>query len=118
MTQPEDLLSIETTDDGLRASGEIDAHTAPTLAAALDAAGVTYRTTEYVVPEGGYGDALVDALGLDVDFAPREELRTEISAKFSPERLRGDLAASGLDLREVLTDPDDLFALSLSTPVR
>ena len=58
----------------------------------------------------------VGALGLDVDFAPREELRTEISAKFSPERLRDDLAASGLDLREVLTDPDDLFALSLSTP--
>ncbi len=60
----------------------------------------------------------VGALGLDVDFAPREELRTEISAKFSPERLRGDLAASGLDLGEVLTDRDDLFALSLSTPVR
>jgi L-histidine Nalpha-methyltransferase len=60
----------------------------------------------------------VGAIGLDVDFAPREELRTEISAKFSPERLRGDLAASGLDLREVLTDADDLFALSLSTPVR
>jgi L-histidine N-alpha-methyltransferase len=59
----------------------------------------------------------VGALALDVDFEPREELRTEISAKFSPERLRGDLAASGLDLREVLTDPDDLFALSLSTPV-
>jgi L-histidine Nalpha-methyltransferase len=58
----------------------------------------------------------VGALGLDVDFAPREELRTEISAKFSPERLRGDLAASGLGLREVFTDPDDLFALSLSTP--
>jgi L-histidine N-alpha-methyltransferase len=58
----------------------------------------------------------VGALELDVDFEPREELRTEISAKFSPERLRGDLAASGLELREVLTDPDDLFALSLSTP--
>jgi L-histidine Nalpha-methyltransferase len=58
----------------------------------------------------------VGALGLDVDFEPREELRTEISAKFSPERLRGDLAASGLVLHEVLTDPDDLFALSLSTP--
>lgn len=43
MTQPEDLLSIEATDDGLRASGEIDAHTAPTLAAALDAAGPTVR---------------------------------------------------------------------------
>ena len=43
MTQPEDLLSIESTDGGLRATGEIDAHTAPTLAAALDAAGNDVR---------------------------------------------------------------------------
>jgi L-histidine Nalpha-methyltransferase len=58
----------------------------------------------------------VRKLGLKVAFAPREELRTEISAKFTEERLRGDLAAAGLKLREVLTDPDDLFALSLSSP--
>ena len=31
----------------------------------------------------------VEALDLDVDFAAREELRTEISAKFTRERLRG-----------------------------
>jgi L-histidine N-alpha-methyltransferase len=61
-------------------------------------------------------DVHVRALGLKVAFAPREELRTEISAKFTRERLRGDLAAAGLELREVLTDPEDLFALSLSTP--
>jgi L-histidine N-alpha-methyltransferase len=61
-------------------------------------------------------DVRVDALDLDVAFAQREELRTEISAKFTPERLEGDLAAAGLRLREVLTDPDGLFALSLSTP--
>lgn len=36
--------------------------------AALDAAGVAYRTTEYEPPdERGYGDALVQALGLDPD---------------------------------------------------
>jgi L-histidine N-alpha-methyltransferase len=58
----------------------------------------------------------VGALELDVDFEPREELRTEISAKFSPERLSGDLAAAGLELGDLLTDPDGLFALSLSTP--
>lgn len=58
----------------------------------------------------------VGALGLDIDFAPREELRTEISAKFTPERLRGELAASGLELAELLTDPDAMFALSLSRP--
>lgn len=39
MTQPEDLLTISSTDAGLSASGEVDAHTAPTLAAAIDAAG-------------------------------------------------------------------------------
>ncbi len=58
----------------------------------------------------------IAALDLDVDFAPREELRTEISAKFTPERLRGDLAAAGLELAELLTDADELFALSLSRP--
>jgi len=58
----------------------------------------------------------IGALGLDIDFAPREELRTEISAKFTPERLRGDLASAGLELAELLTDPDEMFALSLSRP--
>lgn len=56
----------------------------------------------------------VGALGLEVDFAPREELRTEISAKFTRERLTADLAASGLELAELYTDPQDLFALSLA----
>jgi len=58
----------------------------------------------------------VGALGLDIDFAPREELRTEISAKFTPERLEDELASSGLELAELLTDPDQMFALSLSRP--
>jgi L-histidine Nalpha-methyltransferase len=56
----------------------------------------------------------IEALDLDVEFAPREELRTEISAKFTPARLRGDLAAAGLELVELYTDPDELFAVSLS----
>jgi L-histidine N-alpha-methyltransferase len=59
-------------------------------------------------------DVHIDKLGLDVAFAPREELRTEISAKFTIKRLGADLAAAGLELRDVLTDPDELFALSLS----
>jgi L-histidine N-alpha-methyltransferase len=56
----------------------------------------------------------VAALDLDVEFAAREELRTEISAKFTVERLRGDLAAAGLELVELYTDPDELFAVSLA----
>jgi L-histidine N-alpha-methyltransferase len=54
--------------------------------------------------------------GLVVDFAPREELRTEISAKFTPERLARDLEAAGLRLERTLTDDRGRFALSLSTP--
>ena len=56
----------------------------------------------------------VEALDLEVDFAAREEMRTEISAKFTPERLRGDLASAGLELVEVFTDPEALFAVSLA----
>lgn len=57
-------------------------------------------------------------LGLDVTFAAGEELRTEISAKFSPQRLAGDLAAAGLDLVEQHQDEQGLFALSLARATR
>jgi len=56
----------------------------------------------------------VEALDLDIDFANREEMRTEISAKFTPDRLRADLEAAGLELVEIFTDPDELFAVSLA----
>jgi len=56
----------------------------------------------------------VGALGLRVRFAAGEEMRTEISAKFTPERLRRDLAAAGLQLVRRFTDRDGLFALSLA----
>ncbi len=57
---------------------------------------------------------LVRDLDLPVHFDAGEELRTEISAKFTPERLQADLAAAGLELVRWLTDPDELFALTLS----
>jgi len=56
----------------------------------------------------------VRALDLPVRFQAGEELRTEISAKFTPQRLQADLAAAGLELVQWLTDPDELFALTLS----
>ena len=58
----------------------------------------------------------VQALDLPVHFDAGEELRTEISAKFTPQRLEGDLDAAGLRLVRWFTDPDDLFALTLSQP--
>ena len=48
---------------------------------------------------------------LPVDFAAREELRTEISAKFTAERLEADLRAAGLELSGWFSDPADLFAV-------
>ena len=57
---------------------------------------------------------ILHELGLTVHFAAGEELRTEISAKFTPARVRADLAAAGLELVRWLTDPDELFALTLS----
>jgi L-histidine N-alpha-methyltransferase len=55
-------------------------------------------------------------IDLTVNFAQREELRTEISAKFTPTRVSGDLAAAGLELVDWFTDDDELFALSLARP--
>jgi L-histidine Nalpha-methyltransferase len=56
-------------------------------------------------------------LDLEVRFEAGEELRTEISAKFTPERIEGDLAAAGLELAHWMTDPEGLFALTLSRRV-
>ena len=60
----------------------------------------------------------VRALGLRVEFAAGEELRTEISAKFSRRRLEADYAAAGLALTRWFVDPDQLFAVSLASPTR
>jgi L-histidine Nalpha-methyltransferase len=59
---------------------------------------------------------LVAALGLRVEFAAGEELRTEISAKFTRSRLEADYRAAGLALERWFTDSDELFALSLARP--
>ena len=58
----------------------------------------------------------VDDLDLEVRFADREEMRTEISAKFRRERVEEELGAAGLALRRWWTDPAGDFALSLSSP--
>jgi L-histidine Nalpha-methyltransferase len=57
---------------------------------------------------------LVRDLELSVHFDAGEELRTEISAKFTPARVGRDLSAAGLRLVRWLTDPEQLFALTLS----
>lgn len=56
-------------------------------------------------------------LGLTVSFAAGEELRTEISAKFRPDKLKEELAAAGLQTIRFWTDPDNDFGLTLAAPI-
>ncbi len=56
----------------------------------------------------------IAAVDLEVGFERGEELRTEISAKFTPERVAADFAAAGLAAVRSYTDPDGQFALWLA----
>ena len=50
---------------------------------------------------------LIGDLGLRVEFAAGEELRTEISAKFTPERAAADLPPPGSRSTSWLTDDEN-----------
>ncbi|MBF6086379.1 L-histidine N(alpha)-methyltransferase [Nocardia cyriacigeorgica] len=54
-------------------------------------------------------------LGLVLEFARGEQLRTEISAKFRLEGLDTELSAAGFALDKAWTDPDNRFTLVLAT---
>ena len=58
----------------------------------------------------------VEGLGLQVEFAAGEEMRTEISAKFRREKVEAELATAGLRVTHWWTDPANDFALSLAVP--
>ncbi|GAB4100844.1 L-histidine N(alpha)-methyltransferase [Sinomonas halotolerans] len=55
-------------------------------------------------------------VGLEVDFAEGEELRTEVSAKFRPERLEEELDDAGFRLAGRWTDAAGRFTLALAKP--
>ena len=55
-------------------------------------------------------------LGLAVEFAAGEEMRTEVSAKFRMDGVRAELAAAELAMRSWWTDEAGQFGLSLSVP--
>jgi L-histidine Nalpha-methyltransferase len=59
----------------------------------------------------------VGDLGLAVEFAAGEEMRTEVSAKFREGGVRAELAAAGLAMRSWWTDEAGQFGLSLAVPV-
>jgi L-histidine N-alpha-methyltransferase len=57
----------------------------------------------------------IDALELTVDFGAGEEMLTEVSCKFQPERVAAELADAGLHRTHWWTDRAGDFGLSLST---
>jgi L-histidine N-alpha-methyltransferase len=58
----------------------------------------------------------VPGAGIEVAFDAGDEIRTEISAKFTPALVESELAEAGLRLVEFWTDDAGLFGLSLSAP--
>ena len=56
-------------------------------------------------------------LDLRVEFAAGEELRTEISAKFTRAHVEADLEAAGLEPERWFTDDEDLFAVTMARPI-
>ena len=64
------------------------------------------------------GDQVVTIPGLDlvVPFADGEELRTEISAKFTKDRIRGELEAAGFVIASMWDEPGGEFLLTLARP--
>jgi L-histidine Nalpha-methyltransferase len=56
----------------------------------------------------------IPTLGMEVEFADGEEMRTEISAKFTRDQLEAAYREVGLEIVDWWTDPEDLFALSLA----
>ncbi len=56
------------------------------------------------------------AIDLTVGFAAGEEIRTEISAKFTPDGVRAELAAAGMEVTGRWTDPAGDYLLTLARP--
>jgi L-histidine N-alpha-methyltransferase len=60
--------------------------------------------------------ARINALGMEVSFEGGEDIRTEISCKFTRAMLAREYSLVGLDLIGWYTDPSNGFALSLTAP--
>ena len=55
-------------------------------------------------------------IDLVVDFDAGEQMRTEISTKFTPEQVAADLARAGLAVVDTWTDPAGDYLLTLARP--
>ncbi|WP_045743149.1 L-histidine N(alpha)-methyltransferase [Actinoplanes rectilineatus] len=60
----------------------------------------------------------IPGLGMTVDFAAGEEIRTEVSAKFRRGGITAELAAAGFEVYRWWNDPQEWFGLTLARAVR
>ena len=74
----------------------------------------TSRGSRCACARGAISASQLPGADLEVAFVAGDEIRTEISAKFTRERITDELAAADLQLEALFTDPDGLFALSLA----
>jgi len=58
----------------------------------------------------------IDGAGLELRFADGEEIRTEISAKFTRDAVAAELDVAGLALDDFFTDGAGLFGLAFASP--
>jgi L-histidine Nalpha-methyltransferase len=75
-----------------------------------------HRWIEMRLHAGEAHTAAIRGLDMEVSFADGEYIRTEISCKFTEDSLEREYAGAGLELLDVYTDPERLFALSLAGP--
>jgi len=52
---------------------------------------------------------------IEVDFAEGEEMRTEISTKFTPDAVEREMSQAGLVLDELLTDDERMYGLAVAS---
>jgi L-histidine N-alpha-methyltransferase len=64
----------------------------------------------------GAQDVRVEGADMTVTFRDGEEMRTEISAKFTRQAVEHELIAAGLRLDRFLTDERELFGVALASP--
>ena len=64
----------------------------------------------------GAQEVRLERAGMSVQFADREELRTEVSTKFTRERVERELFDAGLRLDVFMTDAGGQFGLALASP--
>jgi L-histidine N-alpha-methyltransferase len=58
----------------------------------------------------------IPGAGLELTLAEGEEIRTEVSTKFTLDVLARDLTTAGMEMEAFFTDPAGMFGLSLAAP--